>query len=261
MKNRFRSKAPPGGPARVVSSRDCLHSLWALVVLLCFPSLLAAQIEQPPDLLDRPAYTLEILAKIQPKNHPGFGRWTAPLGDINNDGYDDFAVSTLADTTFIFLGGDPLDHEADFFVLGGAMGICAGDFNGDGLVDLVTARGHFLHRIPNREEPSASISTPVTHHLIMLNRTGSCRRNKGGQDWIFTVRLPFWSAYRRHERRRHRRPPLLLKHPGRSCGKRPAKPHSRWSGLHRSYATSVPGTSTRCECPFRRVVHVRRSQR
>ncbi|MBE0644635.1 MAG: T9SS type A sorting domain-containing protein [Bacteroidetes bacterium] len=60
------------------------------------------------------------------------------LGDINVDGYDDFAMGSGYDTTFIFLGGDPFDHEPAFFLSGGATGLACADFNGDGRRDLVT---------------------------------------------------------------------------------------------------------------------------
>jgi hypothetical protein len=71
--------------------------------------------------------------------HPGFSKWCLALGDINEDGYDDFAIGSGYDTTFIFIGGDPFDHEPAFFLSGGASGLACGDFNGDGRRDLVTA--------------------------------------------------------------------------------------------------------------------------
>ncbi|MDX9759530.1 MAG: FG-GAP and VCBS repeat-containing protein, partial [Bacteroidota bacterium] len=142
MRYHHQSNAPPGCVPQAHSPDVLQCGICAAIVLLFIPSMLHAQSIIPPDELARPDYVLEILTKIQPRNHPGFGRWTAPLGDLDGDGYDDFAVSTLADTTFIFLGGDPLDHEPAFFVLGGAMGLTAGDFNGDGLVDIVTARSN-----------------------------------------------------------------------------------------------------------------------
>ncbi len=70
--------------------------------------------------------------------HPGFSKWCMALGDINADGYDDFAIGSGYDTTFIFLGGNPFDHEPAFFLSGGASGLACGDFNGDGRRDLVT---------------------------------------------------------------------------------------------------------------------------
>ncbi|MBR9975423.1 MAG: T9SS type A sorting domain-containing protein [Bacteroidetes bacterium] len=68
-----------------------------------------------------------------------FGHYSAPLGDIDGDGFDDFAVSSQADTTFIFLGGDPFNHQEAFIIRGGSAGIASADFNRDGKLDLVTA--------------------------------------------------------------------------------------------------------------------------
>ncbi|MFA6233455.1 MAG: T9SS type A sorting domain-containing protein [Bacteroidota bacterium] len=136
MKNRFRSKAPPGWRGAVLL--PCLN----LLFFLAGPTTcLVAQSSSPIEALDAPDYTLEILAIIRHEDHPGFGYWAAPLGDLNGDGYDDFAIASISDTTFIFLGGDPVDPEPDFFVLGGAEGLAAGDFNGDGKADIVTSTG------------------------------------------------------------------------------------------------------------------------
>ncbi len=78
--------------------------------------------------------------KILGADHPGLGAYIAGLGDVNGDGYGDFAVSSTLDTTFIFFGGPNLDDHADLFVLGGGRGIVAGDINGDGYTDLVTSQ-------------------------------------------------------------------------------------------------------------------------
>ena len=90
---------------------------------------------------DLPTYPLELFAEINLPDHLGLGRWTASLGDINGDGFDDLAVSSLSDTTFIFLGGQLFDQRPDLILLGGAEGLAAGDFNGDGHRDLATATG------------------------------------------------------------------------------------------------------------------------
>jgi len=80
----------------------------------------------------------DTIATVIPKIHTGLGWFTAELGDLNGDGFDDYAVTSALDTTFIFYGGVPLPVEPRYFVLGGSGGVAAGDFNGDGYVDLVT---------------------------------------------------------------------------------------------------------------------------
>ena len=68
-----------------------------------------------------------------------FAWFSCPLGDINDDGYDDFAISSRTDTTYIFLGGAEFSHDPAFKVLGGGSGVASADFNGDGKMDIVTA--------------------------------------------------------------------------------------------------------------------------
>jgi hypothetical protein len=80
----------------------------------------------------------DTIATVIPKIHTGLGWFTAELGDLNGDGFDDYAVTSSLDTTFIFYGGVPLPVEPRYFVLGGSGGVAAGDFNGDGYVDLAT---------------------------------------------------------------------------------------------------------------------------
>ncbi len=89
--------------------------------------------------------------KILGADHPGLGAYITGLGDVNGDGYGDFAVSSTLDTTFIFFGGLNLDDQADFFVLGGGAGIVAGDIDGDGYTDLVTSQKDYPPKLdPDR---------------------------------------------------------------------------------------------------------------
>jgi hypothetical protein len=91
-------------------------------------------------MTDLPDWHIELWETVVHYDHPTFANWSAPLGDINGDGFDDFAIATATDTTFVFLGGVPFDHEPAFFLYGGGSGIDVGDFNGDGLLDLATGR-------------------------------------------------------------------------------------------------------------------------
>ncbi|MFZ1731710.1 MAG: FG-GAP-like repeat-containing protein [Bacteroidota bacterium] len=86
-----------------------------------------------------PDYEIKMWTDVWRPDIKMFGRWITPLGDINHDGYDDIAVASFADTTFIFLGGEEFSHEPIMFLLGGGGGIAAGDFNRDGRMDLATA--------------------------------------------------------------------------------------------------------------------------
>jgi hypothetical protein len=71
--------------------------------------------------------------------HPYLGNCIAGLGDVNGDGYNDYAASTNSDTVFIFFGGPSFHAKPDAFVLGGGRGFVAGDLNGDGYTDIVAA--------------------------------------------------------------------------------------------------------------------------
>ena len=139
MKNRFRSKAPPGGIFR-----------WWLGIVLALALLLPISVHAQQELTkttDLPDYTIESWADVWRPDILMFGRWIQALGDINDDGYDDVAVASSADTTFIFLGGKEFSHEPVLFLRGGGGGIATGDFNGDGHIDLVTAIVQAEHRL------------------------------------------------------------------------------------------------------------------
>jgi hypothetical protein len=88
---------------------------------------------------DRPDWRIQMFADVHHREHPGFARWFCALGDVNGDGYDDFAVSSAFDTTFVFFGGDPFPHEPALILPGGRTGIASADFNGDGRLDIATA--------------------------------------------------------------------------------------------------------------------------
>ena len=60
------------------------------------------------------------------------------LGDVNNDGWDDFAVSAeMIRKTFIYFGGPGKLHGTPDVTLEGGNGIRMGDINGDEKKDLI----------------------------------------------------------------------------------------------------------------------------
>jgi hypothetical protein len=78
-----------------------------------------------------------------------FGEVVTNIGDINNDGYDDFAVSTSEINSrrgrvYVYLGGTELPTTPDFIIDGeerrsyfGISVSAAGDFNNDGYDDFI----------------------------------------------------------------------------------------------------------------------------
>jgi hypothetical protein len=67
------------------------------------------------------------------------GNCVLGLGDINRDDWPDIAVGAMQrERTLIYFGGPGiLDNQADLLLMGG-VNMVLGDFNGDGLRDLIT---------------------------------------------------------------------------------------------------------------------------
>jgi|GEM_PF-2558371 len=82
---------------------------------------------------------IRMIAAVRPRDHRSLGWRFAALGDINGDGYDDFAVSTYSDSTFVWLGADTLAQQPLLGLPGGRSALRAGDVNDDGRMDIVTA--------------------------------------------------------------------------------------------------------------------------
>jgi hypothetical protein len=109
-----------------------------LAATLSFPRAASAQ-DLPQGTADLPPFIFKPLQTIYHPQIWYFAWYATALGDINGDGYDDFAVASLGDTTFIFLGGDTLQHDPAWIVRGGSAGVVAADFNRNGKMDIATA--------------------------------------------------------------------------------------------------------------------------
>ena len=78
--------------------------------------------------------------------HIGFGNKVKNAGDLNNDGYDDWAViSAFTNEVDIFYGSDPLDFEPDVTIklpqypYLETQDVAFGDLNNDGFEDIVVS--------------------------------------------------------------------------------------------------------------------------
>ncbi len=146
MRKQFSVFRPPGltvPSATITDAGTGSRWLW-LFMLLAFAGVARAQVER--DWLPKAAQSADHTQILEWQTvthiaHPGLSKWCLALGDIDADGFDDFAMGSEYDTTFIFRGGDPFDHEPAFVLSGGSSGLACGDFNSDGRRDLVTGVG------------------------------------------------------------------------------------------------------------------------
>ncbi len=143
MRKRFSVFRPPGltVPSAAMTGAGIGERWLWLFMLLAFADVARAQVER--DWLPTAAQSADHTQILEWQTvthiaHPGLSKWCLALGDIDADGFDDFAMGSEYDTTFIFRGGDPFDHEPAFFLSGGSSGLACADFNGDGRKDLVT---------------------------------------------------------------------------------------------------------------------------
>ena len=132
-----------GGNMKTNHTFTMIAYVWTLVLLGLSSATLLAQ-ESTPEQNSTPftkplANEIKQIANIFMLDHFGLGWRCEELGDLNHDGYDDYAVSSYCDTTWVFFGGDPIPTEPVCFVLGGGCAIEAADVNRDGHTDLITA--------------------------------------------------------------------------------------------------------------------------
>ena len=104
----------------------------------------------------------------------------AGLGDINDDGYDDFLVNgddenSLDGKAYIFLGGEnpgsylTMDGEVGSFSLFGRAGIALGDINGDEINDFAISAPGFGGAAASGKIYFYAGSTDITTDMAALN--------------------------------------------------------------------------------------------
>ncbi len=131
----------------MVSNRGRPGLRWLLCAALAVPLFLCAHPPATAQPLreglgkasDLPPWQIRKWQEVYRPDLTYFAWYSSPLGDINDDGYDDFAISSRTDTTYIFLGGEVFSHDPAFKVRGGSAGVASADFNGDGKLDIVTS--------------------------------------------------------------------------------------------------------------------------
>ena len=140
---------------KFLSKTVLLFSLLELqVTAQLFDKVQGSGIAKPANSL---GYEFQVWKEIKGLPHEMFGAHICGLGDVNGDGYNDFAVSTLTDTTFIFFGGKAFDQQPKSWVLGGGWALVSGDFNGDGYPDIATAEYNYKQRLDPKNKGKVRI--------------------------------------------------------------------------------------------------------
>ncbi len=133
-----------------------MRKLLVAVMLLLLASLAPSGLMAQPlreglgKTADLPPWHVKKWQEVYRPDLTYFAWFSCPLGDINDDGYDDFAISSRTDTTYIFLGGAEFSHDPAFRVLGGGSGVASADFNSGGFDDISTRGRGRKHGLANR---------------------------------------------------------------------------------------------------------------
>ncbi len=126
-----------------------------------------------------PTPPLRVIMEVEYVNSKyALGTGMLGLGDVNNDGMPDFAVSAgNIGKTFIYFGGKGvLDTVPDLVIKGGGP-MAKGDLNGDGKMDLIIAWRETLYVYLGKTPSPFAIDT-APNLIIPRETTG------GGETWF-----------------------------------------------------------------------------
>lgn len=113
------------------------------------------------------------------------------LGDINNDDFDDFSVSSHNPLgTYIFLGGNPIDNLPDYFLQGSETVGDFLDYDGDSISDIVIGGPNttYLHKGINGGNEYLlldSIIMPDSLNVFWLMAGGDLNNNGSGDLMVY----------------------------------------------------------------------------